>query len=1515
MVSPSDANPANLTGTEDDPLLIPQESPPDRQSYHSGSQDSASTSQGSHSGSLGSTLSSRGSPTSSQYEKRTAPGEEESYSRDQSVVDVFRELVLSNPNKVAVTDDSTQLTYAQLELWSDELSRHLHQFRLPVESLVGVLAKRSCMTIVAFIGILKAKLAYLPLDVSAPADRIENILSSISGRKLVLLGADVLVPQVQMDGIDYVPIKDLCHWEHSQTKQEAHQPTSAIIDAPHASSLAYVMFTSGSTGKPKGVMIEHRGIVRLIKHTNLVPRQHASGAVAHVSNIAFDASTLEIYTALLNGGTLVCASPATVLDTAALSQLLLKESVRVAFLTPALLKQYLAESPSTIAELDVLLTGADVLQVEDARKARSLVNGIFLNLYGPTENTVVSTMHSIAYGEEYTNGVPIGHAVSDSGAYVMDAQQRMLPPGSTGELVVTGDGLARGYLDPKLDHGRFVEVNIDGHLTRAYRTGDYVRERPGDRLLEYFGRIDHQVKIRGNRVELAEVELALLGQRSVTNAVAIVVEQEGKSAEIVSFVTVEYHDGVVEDDGGDAESGQVEVWKNLYETQRYLGLEGIHGEQLGRDFQGWTSMYDGKLIDKADMSEWLDDTIRLILNGSTPGHVLEVGTGTGMILFNILDGLESYLGIDPAESAATFVLDAARSLISDRDLKHKIKMQVGSATDVRGLDLQNPPSLVVVNSVVQHFPSPDYLLKAVQDLASLPGCERIFLGDLRSYALYHEFRVDKALHAIGDAATKDEFRKMIADLESKEEELLVDPGFLTGMLDRLSDLIEHVEILPKKMRATNELSCYRYAAVLYVKNLAKSPLQIHDVAPDDWSDFQHRGLTAATLLHLLQGAPDTSVICISNIPEAKTVFQRHVVDSLASEGAGDSDWLIRAREAAQRCPSLSAFELEQLGRREGYQVEVSCARQYSQRGGLDAVFHRGLATNNGQRVLFKFPTDHTHRPTHSLSSRPLQRKLNLKIETQLRNDLLSKFPSYMVPKVIRVLDSMPINGNGKVDRQALSSSAPGILTQLLSPNAGAQPTTEAEMQLQALWSSVLCVDSRTIGSNTSFLEIGGDSIQAMRLVGEARRQGLILTVADVLANPRLSALADKIRRPTEIAVDEAIPPFSILQGAAAIQAQAASVCGVDGDDVQDILPCTPLQEGLLAMTARRQGDYVIQHVLELEQTVNEMRFKRAWEEVVAATSILRTRIIAVADQRLVQVVLADRASWRHGNDLEEYLRGDREEAMGMSCVLRREALIQDNDTNKRFFVLTIHHALYDGWTMRLIMGAVARVYQGEALAPFEPFARFIKHIYNLDQAQTTAFWKKELEGVQAVQYPQLPSLRHQPRANEVLTATVEGLIWTNKEYTAATVVRAAWALLLSAYSSSDEVIFGATLSGRQAAVAGVEEMPGPTIATVPVRVKVDADGTLRDMLQDVQRQAIETGPYEQAGLQNIRPINEETSRACDFQTLLVIQPAYKEEIANGPRARSGGYHERLQNLRHSGRSCDGERWNQPAVKS
>ena len=213
-------------------------------------------------------------------------------SREQSVIDAFQEQVASFPEAVAIKDHSTKVTYTQLDQWSDEIACRLRGHGLAAETLVGVLAKRSCTTIAAFIGILKADLAYLPLDVSAPAERRETILSSISGRKLVLLGADVPIPPAHNDEVDYVPIVDLCEEQGQATQRSSSTGTGA----PSATSLAYVMFTSGSTGKPKGVMIEHRGIVRLAKDTNMISRQDAAKAVAHLSNIAFDASTLEIYT-------------------------------------------------------------------------------------------------------------------------------------------------------------------------------------------------------------------------------------------------------------------------------------------------------------------------------------------------------------------------------------------------------------------------------------------------------------------------------------------------------------------------------------------------------------------------------------------------------------------------------------------------------------------------------------------------------------------------------------------------------------------------------------------------------------------------------------------------------------------------------------------------------------------------------------------------------------------------------------------------------------------------------------------------------------------------------------------------------------------------------------------------------------------------------------------------------------------------------------------------------------------
>ncbi|KAL7915692.1 hypothetical protein GGI35DRAFT_4429 [Trichoderma velutinum] len=455
-----------------------------------------------------------------------------------TVLDAFREQVTAHPHTTAVKDSSSSLTYDQLDKESDTLAHWITTRKsLSPDTLVGVYAGRSCQTIIAFLGIIKASCAYLPLDINHPIGRIETILSSVEGQKLVFLGPNTLAPPVGLDNVEFVRIQDAL--------DEPAEKSEAIAAKPSASSLVYVSFTSGSTGKPKGVMIEHRSLVLLVK-SDLANLHPPRTVCAHVSNIAFDVSAWEIWTTLLNGGTLVCIDATAVLDCAAIRDIFAREKIQSTFCTPALFKQYLAECPSTIGQLEAVFVGGEKLDPQDTFTALALMEGRgkVVNVYGPTENTVWSAFYSVPEGEMCGNGVPIGRAVSGSGIYVLDPQQYPVPIGVVGELVTVGECLARGYIDPQQNVDRFITVTIKGETMRAYRTGDYGRYRPVDGKLEYIGRIDGQVKIRGHRIELAEIEHLIKSHKLVRNAVVVVQQQQQLQgdlqdiAQLVGFITV-----------------------------------------------------------------------------------------------------------------------------------------------------------------------------------------------------------------------------------------------------------------------------------------------------------------------------------------------------------------------------------------------------------------------------------------------------------------------------------------------------------------------------------------------------------------------------------------------------------------------------------------------------------------------------------------------------------------------------------------------------------------------------------------------------------------------------------------------------------------------------------------------------------------------------------------------------------------------------------------------------------------
>ena len=269
-------------------------------------------------------------------------------------------------------------------------------------------------------------------------------------------------------------------------------------------------------------------------------------------------------------------------------------------------------------------------------------------------------------------------------------------------------------------------------------------------------------------------------------------------------------------------------------------------------------------------------------------------------------------------------------------------------------------------------------------------------------------------------------------------------------------------------------------------------------------------------------------------------------------------------------------------------------------------------------------------------------------------------------------------------------------------------------------------------------------------------------------------------------------------------------------------------------------------MFELPSTIDVDRFKGAWEQIVATVPILRTRIVDLFDHGLVQVVVDESVNWQEGNNLDVYIQIDKDRTIGPCDNLSRYALIKDRQ-RRNFFVWTVDHALYDGWSHPLILKAVQQAYDRNSLPDFAPFQRFIKHILEVDQEAAVHFWQDQLAGSEAVCFPILPSLTYQPSTDCIFKHHIKALQWPRNHITASTAIRVTWAILHATLTNTKEAVFGVTVSGRQATVSGIDTIAGPTIATVPVRVSLRPDMSTEQLLQQVQTQAIEMTDFEQFG--------------------------------------------------------------------
>ncbi|MBZ4377474.1 non-ribosomal peptide synthetase, partial [Corallococcus sp. AS-1-6] len=424
----------------------------------------------------------------------------------------FSQQARRTPDAVALVQGDATLTYAQLEARANQLAHHLRALGIVPGARVGLAIERSFEMVTALLAILKAGAAFVPVDRNAPVDRIAMLLED----------ADVDVVLTHQPFASKLPASGTRVWLDTQQDVLTALPTHAPESSVEGESLAYVMFTSGSTGRPKGVSVPHRGITRLVLGSTFM-RFGADEVWLQYAPVAFDASTLEIWGALLHGAKLVLPPPHA-LSLEELAEQLRRHRVTALFITTALFEQMVLHQGEALAEVRQVLTGGDVMPWSRLRDhlPRLAEGATLFHAYGPTENTTFSTTLPLHRDTRVAGPVSIGRPIPNSTAYVFDAHLHPVPVGVAGEVYVGGPGLAWGYLHrPDLTAERFVPhpfASTPGE--RLYRTGDKARWRE-DGTLDFLGRVDFQVKVRGFRIELGEIEAALRAFSGVNEAVVV----------------------------------------------------------------------------------------------------------------------------------------------------------------------------------------------------------------------------------------------------------------------------------------------------------------------------------------------------------------------------------------------------------------------------------------------------------------------------------------------------------------------------------------------------------------------------------------------------------------------------------------------------------------------------------------------------------------------------------------------------------------------------------------------------------------------------------------------------------------------------------------------------------------------------------------------------------------------------------------------------------------------------------
>ena len=1443
------------------------------------------------------------------WNKTAAP-----YPSTQTIQRCFAAQVSRDESAIALRSSYENLTYGELNQRANHLAHRLIRGGVKTESVVAILMERSADMIVAMLAVLKTGGAYLPLHPAYPLERMRLIMEE-AGASALLLDS-----KTEDRGLTCTEVVVVDNDPYLMAEDDS-DPNIAV----HPDQLAYAMYTSGSTGTPKGVAITHRNVVSLAFDHSW--REGSLERVLFHSSHAFDASTFEIWAPLLQGKQVIIAPPGE-LEVADYKQLIQAEKVTAIFLTTALFNALVQEAPECFSSVPEILTGGEAAsQLAFQRIHQHCPETLVCHVYGPTETTTFATRYAVTNPEKFTGNVPIGTAFDNHQIYVLDSAFKPVPVGIPGELFIAGTGVARGYLKrPDLTAERFVPNPFGDFGGRMYYTGDRVRWRE-DGQIEFLGRTDQQIKLRGFRIELPEIQAALVGCSGVGQAVVVVNEDRKEGKRLVAYVVPA------------------------------PGHNSLNATELRESLSSMLPSYMVPAFITILPSLPLNSNGKLDRKALPSPEVIE--SSSGRMPRTHAEEVLCSLMVQVLGAPRTTLDDNFFALGGDSILAFQLVSRARQAGVI--VSLRDVFEQATIESLAAVSQSQNTAAAVSDDGVGPMPPTPMTCWFLESGGTMHRFSQSIVLQVPANLERKDLVRVLQTIIDHHDALRLRFTGSQGPREDWRLDI--------QKQDAVNAESCFRVVDIAGLDGDAcKQKIAQEEHAAEERLSAESGIMLQAVWFNAGRTSPGRLLLTIHHavvdgvswrilVPDLVAAWTaistgndpvlepcpfsyRGWVERLSREALNPervkelSFWTYKLKNAPELVPGRQLVpgrdtlaKTSQIVLTLPPKVTAPLLNQVASKfhARINDVLLTGL-------VLSVLKWQHLHRSSDNTS-------VLIDLEGHGREGIfdgvdLSRTVGFFTTMFPLHLDLGPLAleeawAGGKALGSALKSvkeqlrAVPdngigyGLLRYLNPETAPAlSGLTKSQIDFNYLgrfpvaettdWSPS---DAFTGGLDPEMsfhhpLEI--DSMVVERAAGPELTalwtwMPGILSEQDVqlMAEGWFQMLEALVQLSEQLGVGGLTP--SDLPLVALSQSEIDQLENEYGE-IEDILPLSPVQEGMLFHAfydASGPDIYNVQIALTLEGSLDEKLLESA-----AKALLFRHKNLCVAFKYKdldypVQIIPKDVSVPWETLDLSALEPQERERSWAE--FLKRDGLVRFDPGISPLFkfhlvrwapkefrlLITTHHILIDGWSVPLMIHELQQIYEHHGSAAALPrvtaFRDYLAWLTSRDRSAAEAAWQEALAGLQegtrispltSLGDPKIPErivVSLDEEATQRLTAQARA-----RNLTVNTIVQGAWAVLLSRHTGQEDVVFGSTVNGRAPEIAGVESMVGLLINTVPTRVRLRSADSFNDLVDRLNQEQSRLLPHQYLGLVEIQRLTKLNEL---FDTLVVFE--------NFPRGEEG----------------------------